>query len=359
MSGLRYGIVDSFPTSMVLERQRFNWNDCYNSFALALYGAMKYSNKSLNLTQALLYTGQAFAINTDTFVGPMDVYGDGSLIREALDHLGFEMEVLHANLYGGAWNEDMAEEALDMIRESIQNGIAVVSWNLDNYEHGLIYGYDDERRILNIHDINKRNGGELSYEEFGRRPRNGTPIEPELFVLVIRKRNEPPHLNVTRYTEIEDASYRSALRTALSIAIRHIADEGSEGSRRKNGIAAIDAWITAFEDGTAHSFFTSYNLLWITSSRQYVVPFFSQSAITHCMSIQDNTLQQLMLQASEHYMASYRAWIGLREMFPFPKSADPTDPELKAAALIRLHEARDAEVAGLGTLRDIVEHLAK
>jgi hypothetical protein len=146
----------------ILELQRFNWNDCYNSFAFALYGALQYSHKPISLPQALVYTGQAFIINTDTTVGPMDVFGDGSLLKAALNNLGFDMEVLAANIYGGDWDEDTVDKALYMVRESIQRGIAVVGWNLDNYEHGLIYGYDDKRRILNIHDINARDGGVLS-----------------------------------------------------------------------------------------------------------------------------------------------------------------------------------------------------
>jgi hypothetical protein len=295
---------------MLLERQAFNWNDCYNSLALALYGAMQYSNKPISLPQTLVYTGQAFVINTEEAqIVPMDVFGDGNLLRAALDNLGYEMDVLTANIYGGDWTEDTIDRALLMVGESIQRGYAAIGWNLDNYEHGLIYGFDDKCQILNIHDINAREGGELAYDDFGRRPLNGEAINPEMFVLVLRDREEKPHLDVTRYSEEEDVSYRRTLRTALSIAIQHIENKGMEGSSRRNGIAAIDAWIEAFESGSPRPFDTSYNLLWITSSRQYLAPFFMQSAITHCMSIQDITLQQLMLKAAEVYLSSYSAWV--------------------------------------------------
>lgn len=207
---------------------------------------------------------------------------------------------------------------------------------------------------MNIHDINARNGGELSYDDFGNRPR----ANPEMFVLVLRERDETPHVNVTRYTKEEDARYRKTLSTALSLAIARIDDEGQEGDGRKNGIAAIDAWISAFEAGTAHPFFTSYNLLWITSARQYIVPFFVQSVITHCMGIQDIALQQLMLKAAEVYLSSYRAWVSMRELFPFPKGADTTDPRLKAEAVRLLREARETEANGLAVLRAIVGQLS-
>lgn len=342
----------------ILERQRFNWNDCYNSFALALFGAMKYANPSITLPQALVYTGQAFAINTDTNVMPMDVFGDGSLLRAALHNLGFDMEMFAANMYGRDWNETAVEQALEMIRESIDRGIAVVGFNLDNYEHGLIYGYDDERKMLNVHDINARSGGELAYDAFGRRSRNGTPIDPELFVLVLKVRDAFPQLNVSRYNDKDDASYRKTLHTALSLAIRHIEDDGENRNGRRNGIAAIEAWIQAFEAGTAHRFFTSYNLLWVTSLRQYLIPFFTQSAITHCMAIQDRELQQMMLKAAGIYLSSYGAWLGLRDLFPFPKGADTTDPQRRSEAVRLLREAREAETAGLAVLHDMVRHLS-
>lgn len=343
----------------ILDRHSLNWNDCYNSLAMALYGAFQYSNKPISLPQALVYSGQGFVINTDNTVAPMNVFGDGSLLRAALNNLGFDMEVQAAGLYGGDWDDETADKALYLVRDSLQRGMAVVGWNLDNYEHGLIYGYDDKRRVLNIHDINARNGGELSYDDLGRRPRNGVPVNPEMFVLALRDRNEARHLSVTRYTKEEDSSYREGLRAALSLAMSHIDDAGQEGDQRRNGIAAIDAWITAFEDGSASPFGTCYNLLWITSARQYLIPFFAQSAITHCMSIQDIALQQMMMKAADIYLASYRAWVGLRDLFPFPKNVDTTDPRLKSEAIKLLREARKAEVAGLGILGEIVAYLSK
>lgn len=346
----------------MLEFRKIEWNDCYNSFALALYGIIQYSDTRISWPQALVYTGQGFAINTDTTVSPMDVLGDGSLLQEALQNLGFEMEILAANIHGGDWEDDTVQRALYMVRDSIQRGYPVIGWNLDNYEYGLIYGYDDKRRILNIQDINARDGGELSYDDFGQRPLHGKPIDPEMFVLALREKSETLHLHlsVTRYTEQEDAAYRSTLRKALSLAIRHIEGDGiTGGDGRQNGIAAIDAWITAFERESAHRFFTSYNLLWLTSTRQYLVPFFTQSAITHCMGVQDHTLQHLMLGAANIYLTSYRAWVYLRERFPFPHGADTTDPRLKSEAIRLLKEAREAEVAGITVLQGIVDHLSE
>lgn len=344
-----------------LEFRNIEWNDCYNSFALALYGVMQYSDKQISWPQALIYTGQGFAINTDTTVSAMDVLGDGSLLQEALLNLGFEMEVLAANIHGGDWEEDTVQRALYMVRDSIQRGYPVIGWNLDNYEYGLIYGYDDKRRVLYMQDINARNGGELSYDDFGQRPLHGRSIDPEMFVLALHDKSEAshPHLSVTRYTDQEDTVYRGTLRKALSLAIRHMEGDGLTGrDGRQNGIAAIDAWITAFEAESAHRFFTSYNLLWLTSSRQYLVPFFTQSAITHCMGVQDRALQHLMLEAADIYLRSYRNWVFLRERFPFPHGADTTDPRLKFEAIQLLQQAREDEVAGLAVLRRIVDHLS-
>ena len=72
---------------------------------------------------------------------------------------------------------------------------------------------------------------------------------------------------------------------------------------------------------------------------------------------QDGALQQLMMKAADVYLTSYRAWVGARELFPFPQSADTTDPQLKSEAVRLLREARKAEVVGLGILHEIVAHL--
>lgn len=144
-----------------------------------------------------------------------------------------------------------------------------------------------------------------------------------------------------------------------SLAIPHIEGDGLTGKDgRQNGITAIDAWIAAFETEAAHRFFTSYNLLWLTSARQYLTPFFTQLAKTHCMAIQDHALQHLMLEAADVFLTSYRTWVYLRERFPFPHGADTVDPHLKSEAIRLLKEARKAEVARLKVLHNIVDHLS-
>jgi len=94
------------------------------------------------------------------------------------------------------------------------------------------------------------------------------------------------------------------------------------------------------------------------SVRQYLVPFFTQSAITHCMGIQDTDLQRLMIAAAEVYLSSYRTWVRLRELFPFPHGADTTDPSLKVEALKLLREAQEFEADGLAVLREMESHLS-
>jgi arylamine N-acetyltransferase len=37
-------------------------------------------------------------------------FGDGSLLKAALNNLGFDMEVLAANIYGGDWDEDTVDK---------------------------------------------------------------------------------------------------------------------------------------------------------------------------------------------------------------------------------------------------------
>ncbi|MCZ8513081.1 hypothetical protein O9H85_11735 [Paenibacillus filicis] len=341
----------------VLSVPRMNWNDCYNSLAMAIYGVSRYAGDRYSLEDVLFYTGQGFLVDADDTLGPMNGFGDGELLRGGLALLGFDAEWLGGNMHGEPWREETTADALSRVRDSIDRGLPAIGWNLDNYEHGLIYGYDDERQTLSIHDINARQGGELAYGQFGRGPCNGRPIGPELFVMTLKPRGPQPHLNVTRYTNEQDLSYRTAQRNALQTGIRLMEGSVRPAPDKRTGTPAIDVWINAVASGRAHPFFITYNLLWITSSWKRLVDFFVKSGLTHCMSLQDHALQLTMLDASKLFLDSFRAWLLLRQRLPFPKGGDLADPALRDAALSLLHEAKAAELQALDALRKVLDVL--
>lgn len=341
----------------VLQRLQMNWNDSYHSLGLAIWAATRYSASPYSLEEVLFYTGQGFKINMDRNVGPMDVLGDGSVLKKSLSVLGFDASLLTANICGSPWDDEAPSRGIAMIRESIDRGIPAICWNLVNAEFGLAYGYDDERSILHVHDISAQQGGEISYGEFGRRPLNGQPFDPLVFVLILRDQDNKPHLHPTRYSPENDASYRATLGAALDIIVAHMEDREPRIGGNKNGIAAIDEWIEAFRAGTVHPFFITYNLLWIVSSRKYVLNQFILSSTTFCFAIQDHILQRFMLEAADVFLDGYRKWVELHQLFPFPKGADPNDPTAKEEAIRLLTAARQAELAGLEVLKAIQGHL--
>lgn len=62
---------------------------------------------------------------------------------------------------------DRREKAISLIRKSIDNGIAVVSWDISNGEWGIISGYDDSSQMLSTLKING-DVSSLHYTKLGK-----------------------------------------------------------------------------------------------------------------------------------------------------------------------------------------------
>ncbi len=123
------------------------------------------------------------------------------------------------------WGEDDIEEdrrlsALEKIKKSIDNNVAVVAWDLGDCEWGVITGYDDENR--NLYTL-KTDGSEgiISYEMLGK-------LEvPILSVLTVVEKNAKPIERI-----IEDTK---------KLAAAHL--RGEEWCDNSKGLAAYDTII--------------------------------------------------------------------------------------------------------------------
>ena len=123
------------------------------------------------------------------------------------------------------WHEDAVEEerrkqAIDMIRASIERGIAPVAWDISGCEWGLIVGYEDETSALLTLKID---GNEeiLPYETLGR-------LEiPILSVLAVTGRSSKEEAQIVADTK--------------RLAVSHL--RGEEWCENACGLAAYDALI--------------------------------------------------------------------------------------------------------------------
>ncbi|HEY8364754.1 MAG TPA: hypothetical protein VIK84_04200 [Haloplasmataceae bacterium] len=128
------------------------------------------------------------------------------------------------------WGEESIEEsrlskALQMIKRSIDNNMAVISWDIGMPEWGLIIGYDDETQKLLTLCITGEEM-EIDYAKLGK--------------------NEIPILNVLAITGRTTKPIENIISDTLVLAKNHL--NGEEWCENFIGLAAYKALIKHFED---------------------------------------------------------------------------------------------------------------
>lgn len=261
----------------VLERPQLTWGECYSSLPLALYGATKYTRKrAYRLPEFLAHTTFAFrtSVNREAFfTGAFDLEG---VVGRTMDNLGFGATFIHERDLEELSTE-LLNRALSMIRESIGRGIPVVGHNLENYEYGLIYGYDDAEALLYICDISAQEGKTLAYNQLGKRPLNGMPIGPELTLIALEDRPEVPQLDANRSPE-QDGSYRRTLARTLGFIIDHLTGKEPVVGGFEHGRGAFDAWVEAFQERKVHTIGNGYNMMLFANARKLAIRFLLESS---------------------------------------------------------------------------------
>jgi hypothetical protein len=289
------------------------------------------------------------------FTGAFDL---DRITSTTMSNLGLTAHIIHER-HLQELSSDLHHKAILMIRKSIDSGVPVIGHNLENYEYGLIYGYDDERSILQICDISSQDGKELPYNILGKRPLHGAPIPPELTLIALADREEQPHVQVEREAGRQDESYHRTLRTSLGFIIDHLNGCEQIVNGFVNGLAAFDVWIEAFHQGNVHAMGNAYNIMLFANARKFALRFFTDSAQPDFYWVHDTHLQQLMANAAAHYAVAYDGWIALRHRFPFAKAAesDTTSAEVVNRTVQDLRRIKDAESAGLERIQQMYEHL--
>ena len=128
------------------------------------------------------------------------------------------------------WGEDQLEEArrreaVQKIKESIDDGVAAVVWDLGDCEWGIIKGYDDDTQTFAILRIDSKEA-ELSYDKLGKM--------------------EIPILSALMITGKTDKAPEQILRDTKALAAAHL--RGEEWCDNAKGLAAYDTIISFVND---------------------------------------------------------------------------------------------------------------
>jgi hypothetical protein len=320
-------------------RDDFSWSK--NTDTTAIHSMIQYTDKAgMSMVDVMGYTAHAFRIIIDreaVEVGSYSAFEWQLHHAEELQNLGFTVQTAGKPNHIPPTPEGL-EEALGYIQASLDKGVPALSWDLFIPEWGVIYGYDDENKVLRCRDVRK--DGDLPYGNLGRGQAT------ELYVLTI--------------TGSCPVDKRSMLKGALKLALKHAHRQNyeREHATHRNGLAAYDAWIEAFTKRSVEPFGNAVNTGKVWDSREFASQFLLElSQNWEGASPQDDRLRALAKEASEHYAAVAECLGEMRDMFPFPDGGEPNGDAQADRALTLLREAKAAETSGVALLERMLEVL--
>lgn len=197
--------------------------------------------------------------------------------------------------------EERRQEAVQLIRQSIDRGIPVISWDIVVCEWGLITGYDDESETFAVLPITGQEG-EMAYSQLGKR--------------------EIPILSVLAVTGKAEQSQEEIVRETLDIAKNHLL--GNEWCENACGLAAYPALVKHLESEEAEmacSWNMEYFLGTYAPLKWYAWKFFERHGLQELASL---------------YHSVYENW---QKAFEMKKFLDLSDRQNRQAVAELLKQA--------------------
>lgn len=216
------------------------------------------------------------------------------------------------------WGQDEIEvqqrqKAVDMVRRSIDDGVAAVAWDVSGCEWGAVTGYDDEQSLLSIYKVNGTEDT-LAYDKLGRL--------------------EIPILSVLTVTDGKRKSPEQLVADTKKLAVSHL--KGEEWCDNKKGMEVYDFLIYYIQESLSED--TAWNLEYYlgtyASLKWYAWKFFEKYGEEELAGL---------------YQIVYTEW---KSAFDSKCAGDVSDPAVKKSITEALERARDAE----GKALDCMEH---
>ena len=308
-----------------MKKMNITWDGVFDStgylfsFAKALCCAVKNSPFSERAEDIVAASGFAFRM----WVSPDLCPSATSIWQFDLQKSCVESGGLHCNYIERLWGQEEIEEkrrleAIDIIRQSIDNGIPAISWDIGVCEWGLIIGYDDEAEKFAVLPITGQEG-EMDYARLGRR--------------------ELPILNVLTITGKAEKTGEAILSDTLKTARNHL--QGNEWSENASGLEAYPALIRHLESEDtepACSWNLEYFLGTYAPLKWYAWKFFEKHEKQELAAL---------------YKSIYENW---QKAFEMKKSLDMSAQENRAAVagLLKQAEAWERKAVQMFNLTQMV-----
>ena len=207
------------------------------------------------------------------------------------------------------WGQDALEEerrlaALDMIRRSIDRGVAAVAWDISGCEWGTVIGYDDESQTFSTLKINGKEGV-VPYDKLGRL--------------------DLPILSVLTVIDKAEKSPEQLVADTKRLAVNHL--RSKEWCENAKGLAAYDALIDFVANKlTAESAWNlEYTLGTYGALKWYAWKFFKKYG---------------EIELANLYRTIYESW---QAAFDLKRSQDVALSESREKICAFLQTAKDAE----------------
>lgn len=347
--------VLSTPNSF--EMHPNTWTTC----ASALYGLMEHTDRKYSLPMLMGLSGHAFRMTV--FTGDIHIAGPTAfdfrgILQQGLQNMGFTSRVVggeemlpepgpNSNLIDSQLLSDKAREkrelpkllpeALELIHRSIDQGKPVLVWDLFIPEFGVIYGYDDEQRVLYAGD-NCGHNNTVPYENLGR------GLIEELFVLAI---DEP-----------FDISKTEMLKNALQMILRHYHGGEERFPRSVNGLEAYQVWLDAYRNRSIEPNGNAYNLAVVHDARLYAAAFLQELGDTWLVDVDVSAeIVDLSKAAAKKYREVSNQFAQICKLFPFPSGGDPNNEQQANQAIQLIQTARTHEEEAVALLEQMYERL--
>lgn len=327
--------------------QLHTWITC----AMALSGVIENTGKKMSFPMVMGLSGHAFRLTVvpgEIHIAGPTMFDFTEVLQQGLRNMGFASHVVNeskgtehpapnTNLVDPALispnarkKRELAQtlpEALELIHRSIDRGHPVLAWDLFIPEFGLIYGYNDEQKILYAAD-NCGHNATVSYEDLGR------GIVEELFVLSV---GESSHID-----------QRAMLTQALESALNHYRVQEHSHGNAVNGLAAYATWQEAYQQGSIEPNGNAYTTAVAHDARKNAALFWTELADTWTDAAFD-AIRPAMREASELYTEIAEQFAELCRLFPFPAGGEPNNPEnsQQAIAILQTIEQREQEAVVL------------
>jgi hypothetical protein len=226
----------------------------------------------------------------------------------------------------------LRDKAIAQIRKNIKHGRPAVAFDLHLPEFGIIFGYDDRARTLEVSSLMSGQYGTTLAES-----RWPVPERAERLIVLLLGRE--------RRVERKRA-YQDALRFAIDYGARGDPGDPTDAT---HGFAAFERWRTAFELGREVEPAGHARMIQtVQTARRDAARF-----LRECVAVEMPAAAEPAHVAAAAYDRVALALSRMATLFPYPAGGDVTGAAGRMVALGALCEAEEHERAALNSIGSI------